>query len=260
MDVYGYLQIKGRVKDIIIRGGENIYPAEIEKVLYTHPKVKEAQVSSKLAFHRTRDGRLTWRYRQWIAYGIENVVFFFPQVVGVEDFRMGEEICVFIRLRDGQDCAVEGIRDYCREKVRQQWAASVVSLLCLSHTHQLPLCCFQMASFKIPRYVFFVNSFPISSSGKVSPLKSDCPAELSFPFLEWMLLWFLRLKEQICDKWVHHPASGSRLSLLGSCLRRGQCIWVYFTTIICSLLAVPGSRKINTVVTFFFISDLTFSE
>lgn len=59
MDVYGYLQIKGRVKDTIIRGGENIYPAEIEKVLYTHPKVKEAQVSSKLAFHRTRDGRLT---------------------------------------------------------------------------------------------------------------------------------------------------------------------------------------------------------
>lgn len=46
MDAYGYLQIKGRVKDLIIRGGENIYPAEIEKTLHTHPKVQEAQVSS----------------------------------------------------------------------------------------------------------------------------------------------------------------------------------------------------------------------
>lgn len=55
MDVYGYLQIKGRIKDIIIRGGENIYPTEIEKVLYTHPKVKEAQVSSRLALHRVLD-------------------------------------------------------------------------------------------------------------------------------------------------------------------------------------------------------------
>lgn len=49
MDEYGYLQIKGRIKDTIIRGGENIYPTEIEKMLYTHPKVKEAQVSSRLA-------------------------------------------------------------------------------------------------------------------------------------------------------------------------------------------------------------------
>lgn len=61
---------------------------------------------------------MTWRYRQWIADGIENVVFF--QVVGVEDFRMGEEICAFIRPGEGQDCSVEEIRDYCREKVRQQ--------------------------------------------------------------------------------------------------------------------------------------------
>lgn len=55
MDAYGYLQIKGRIKDIIIRGGENIYPTEIEKVLYTHPKVKEAQVGSGLALHRMLD-------------------------------------------------------------------------------------------------------------------------------------------------------------------------------------------------------------
>eukprot|EP00064_Thunnus_orientalis_P009778 superscaffoldBa00001265_g9804 len=47
MDAYGYCKIEGRIKDMIIRGGENIYPAEIEQFLHTHPKVKEAQVSSK---------------------------------------------------------------------------------------------------------------------------------------------------------------------------------------------------------------------
>lgn len=46
MDAYGYCRIDGRIKDMIIRGGENIYPAEIEQFLHTHPKVKEAQVSS----------------------------------------------------------------------------------------------------------------------------------------------------------------------------------------------------------------------
>lgn len=47
LDAYGYLQIKGRIKDMIIRGGENIYPAEIEQFLHKHPKVKEAQVRSR---------------------------------------------------------------------------------------------------------------------------------------------------------------------------------------------------------------------
>lgn len=47
MDAYGYLQLKGRLKDLIIRGGENIYPAEIENTLQTHPKVKLVQVSSR---------------------------------------------------------------------------------------------------------------------------------------------------------------------------------------------------------------------
>lgn len=46
LDAYGYLQIRGRIKDMIIRGGENIYPAEIEQFLHKHPKVKEAQVRS----------------------------------------------------------------------------------------------------------------------------------------------------------------------------------------------------------------------
>lgn len=52
MDAYGYLQIRGRVKDLIIRGGENIYPAEIEKTLHAHPKVQEAQVSFQDASRR----------------------------------------------------------------------------------------------------------------------------------------------------------------------------------------------------------------
>lgn len=90
---------------------------------------------------------------------------------------MGEEICVFIRLADGQDCTVEEIRDYCREKVRQRRITS----LPVTHAHQLPLRSFQMASFKIPRYVLFVNSFPISSSGKVSSLNSDSLSSVS-PF------------------------------------------------------------------------------
>lgn len=58
MDAYGYLQIKGRVKDLIIRGGENIYPAEIENTLHTHPKVQEAQVSS--GYTRMLPGVCSW--------------------------------------------------------------------------------------------------------------------------------------------------------------------------------------------------------
>ncbi len=46
LDAYGYCRIEGRIKDLIIRGGENIYPAEIEQFLHTHPKIQEAQVSS----------------------------------------------------------------------------------------------------------------------------------------------------------------------------------------------------------------------
>uniref|UniRef100_A0AAQ5ZLG0 Medium-chain acyl-CoA ligase ACSF2, mitochondrial n=1 Tax=Amphiprion ocellaris TaxID=80972 RepID=A0AAQ5ZLG0_AMPOC len=81
LDAYSYCKIEGRIKDMIIRGGENIYPAEIEQFLHTHPKVKEAQV------------------------------------VGVEDPRMGEEICACIRLADGVHCTVEEIRDYCKGQV-----------------------------------------------------------------------------------------------------------------------------------------------
>ncbi|KAJ7987547.1 hypothetical protein DPEC_G00327620 [Dallia pectoralis] len=108
LDQYGYCRIEGRMKDLIIRGGENIYPAEIEQFLHTHPKIQEAQV------------------------------------VGIPDSRMGEEVCACIRLKEGQDCSAEDIRDYCKGKI--------------SH-------------FKIPRYVTFVKGFPITVTGKIQKNK-----------------------------------------------------------------------------------------
>ncbi|NXH95944.1 ACSF2 synthetase, partial [Pachycephala philippinensis] len=81
LDEHGYCKIIGRCKDMIIRGGENIYPAELEQFLHTHPKVEEVQV------------------------------------VGVKDSRMGEEICACIRLRAGQDCTEEEIKAFCKGKI-----------------------------------------------------------------------------------------------------------------------------------------------
>ncbi|XP_016158311.1 PREDICTED: acyl-CoA synthetase family member 2, mitochondrial [Ficedula albicollis] len=81
LDEHGYCRIIGRCKDMIIRGGENIYPAELEQFLHTHPKVEEVQV------------------------------------VGVKDLRMGEEICACIRLRAGQDCTQEEIKAFCKGKI-----------------------------------------------------------------------------------------------------------------------------------------------
>src|SRR3989449_9495992 len=77
----GYLNIVGRLKDMIIRGGENIYPREIEEFLHTHPKVSEAQV------------------------------------IGVPDKKYGEEGCDWVRLRDGQKATADEIRDYCRGQI-----------------------------------------------------------------------------------------------------------------------------------------------
>uniref|UniRef100_A0A8C8IX47 Medium-chain acyl-CoA ligase ACSF2, mitochondrial n=1 Tax=Oncorhynchus tshawytscha TaxID=74940 RepID=A0A8C8IX47_ONCTS len=104
LDKYGFCRIEGRIKDMIIRGGENIYPAEIEQFLHTHPKVQEAQV------------------------------------IGIKDERMGEEVCACLKLKAGQDCSAEDIKAYCKGKI---------------------------AHFKIPRYVTFVNDYPLTVSGKV---------------------------------------------------------------------------------------------
>ncbi|XP_063077145.1 medium-chain acyl-CoA ligase ACSF2, mitochondrial-like [Engraulis encrasicolus] len=104
LDRFGYCRIEGRIKDMIIRGGENLYPAEIEQFLHTHPKVLEAQV------------------------------------VGVKDARLGEQVCACIRLREGQQCTAEDIKAYCKG---------------------------QIAHFKIPHYVEFVTSYPLTASGKI---------------------------------------------------------------------------------------------
>ena len=104
IDDDGYCNIVGRVKDMIIRGGENISPREIEEFLYSHPAV------------------------------------FDVAVVGVPDPKYGEEVCACIRLRSGMMAGEDEIREFCRNRI---------------------------AHYKVPRYVRFVESFPLTISGKV---------------------------------------------------------------------------------------------
>jgi fatty-acyl-CoA synthase len=108
MDDEGYLNIVGRSKDMVIRGGENIYPREIEEFLYTHD-------------------------------GIADV-----QVIGVPDEKYGEELCAWILPRAGVELDEDAVRDYCRER---------------------------LAHFKVPRYVLFVDEFPMTITGKVQKFK-----------------------------------------------------------------------------------------
>ena len=81
MDAEGYVNIVGRIKDMIIRGGENIYPREIEEFLYTHPKISDVQV------------------------------------IGVPDVKYGEEVMAWVRLRDGETASAEELREHCRGKI-----------------------------------------------------------------------------------------------------------------------------------------------
>jgi fatty-acyl-CoA synthase len=104
----GYVNIVGRLKDMIIRGGENISPREIEEFLYTHPKVSDVQV------------------------------------IGVPDVKYGEEVCAWIRLRDGASATEEEIRQYCIG---------------------------QIATYKIPRYVRFTTEFPLTVTGKIQKFR-----------------------------------------------------------------------------------------
>jgi fatty-acyl-CoA synthase len=104
IDEQGYCNIVGRVKDMIIRGGENISPREIEEFLYRHPAVLDVAV------------------------------------VGVPDVKYGEAVCACVRLRDGMTATEAEIRDFCRG---------------------------QIAHYKVPRYVRFVDTFPLTISGKV---------------------------------------------------------------------------------------------
>jgi fatty-acyl-CoA synthase len=105
MDDDGFVQITGRIKDMVIRGGENIYPREIEEFLYTHPDVVDAQV------------------------------------IGVPDSRYGEELCAWIRMREGaQPLDADSVREFATGK---------------------------LAHYKIPRYVMVVDEFPMTVTGKV---------------------------------------------------------------------------------------------
>ncbi|MET3910679.1 fatty-acyl-CoA synthase [Bradyrhizobium sp. S3.3.6] len=104
IDDEGYCNIVGRIKDLVIRGGENLYPREIEEFLYRHPKIQDVQI------------------------------------FGVADTRYGEELCAWIRVRSGETLTAEEVRAFCDG---------------------------QIAHNKIPRYVEFVDEFPMTVTGKI---------------------------------------------------------------------------------------------
>lgn len=108
MDEEGYCRITGRLKDMIIRGGENIYPREIEEFLYKHPNILDVQI------------------------------------VGVPDETFGEEVSAWIKLKSGVSMTAEELKAYCKGKI---------------------------ARYKIPRYIAFVEEFPMTASGKVQKFK-----------------------------------------------------------------------------------------
>jgi fatty-acyl-CoA synthase len=108
MDDDGYLNIVGRIKDLVIRGGENVYPREVEEFLYTHPDVADVQV------------------------------------IGVPDERFGEELMAWVIPREGAVLEPEAVRAFCQGRI---------------------------AHYKIPRYVKFVDSFPMTVTGKVQKFK-----------------------------------------------------------------------------------------
>jgi fatty-acyl-CoA synthase len=108
MDAEGYVSITGRIKDMVIRGGENISPREIEEFLYQHPAIQDAQV------------------------------------IGVADEKYGEELCVWVIVRPGLAISEDEIREFCSS---------------------------QIARYKIPRYIRFVDGFPMTLSGKVQKFR-----------------------------------------------------------------------------------------
>lgn len=108
MDAEGYVNIVGRIKDLVIRGGENIYPREIEEFLYRHPKIQDVQV------------------------------------VGLPDRKYGEELCAWIIPKPGQTLSADEVREFCKG---------------------------QIAHYKVPKYIEFVNEFPMTVTGKIQKFK-----------------------------------------------------------------------------------------
>jgi fatty-acyl-CoA synthase len=108
MDENGYVRITGRAKDMIIRGGENVYPREIEEFLYTHPDISDVQV------------------------------------YGVPDEKYGEQVAAAIKKRPHSDLTAEDVKEYCRQNI---------------------------AYYKVPEYVDFVEEYPMTASGKIQKYK-----------------------------------------------------------------------------------------
>jgi fatty-acyl-CoA synthase len=108
MDAEGYVNIVGRIKDLVIRGGENIYPREIEEFLYRHPAIQDVQV------------------------------------VGVPDAKYGEELCAWVIVKPGQTLDEDAVRAFCKG---------------------------QIAHYKVPRYIRFVDAFPMTVTGKIQKFK-----------------------------------------------------------------------------------------
>ena len=104
----GYVNIIGRIKDMVIRGGENIFPREIEEFLYRHPKIQDVQI------------------------------------IGVPDQKYGEELCAWVKLKDGHTATEDEIRAFCKG---------------------------QIATFKIPRYIRFADGFPMTVTGKIRKIE-----------------------------------------------------------------------------------------
>jgi fatty-acyl-CoA synthase len=108
MDEHGYCKITGRIKNMIIRGGENIYPREIEEFLYTNPKISDVQV------------------------------------YGVPDRKYGEQVMAAVILKKGVSMTEDEVRAFCKDRI---------------------------ANYKIPKYVKFVDSYPMTASGKIQKFK-----------------------------------------------------------------------------------------
>ncbi|MBL0522475.1 AMP-binding protein [Aeromonas enteropelogenes] len=123
MDEEGYVQIVGRIKDLIIRGGENIYPREVEERLYEHPAVQDAAV------------------------------------FGVDSERYGEEVCAWVKLRPDQVASEEEIKHFLSARI---------------------------AYFKVPRYIRFVEEYPMTVTGKLQKfrMREMMTAELTRQYVE----------------------------------------------------------------------------
>ena len=131
MDADGYIKITGRIKDLIIKGGENIHPLEVENCLFSHPAVKEVSV------------------------------------VGLPDERYGEVVAAFVIPVTGMTITEEEVRRWVREKLSHHLGTSIL------YHRLINLCTLETADdiFTVPKYVFWVDNYPKTASGKIQKFK-----------------------------------------------------------------------------------------